>query len=305
MKTMKTGMKADLMLFVVVTGWGFSFYLTDIASADLAAFNLSAFRFLLAFAVCGAIFWKKLLPVSGATLRWSLLLGGVLSALYACMNIGVQNTSLSNSGFLCQLTVIVTPFLWAAIHRKSPGKKAFFVAALCMAGIALLTVQDGMSFDPAHLKGDVCCLLCGIVYAFHIVLTEYAVADPAVDPLQLGVWQLGMTGVISLAISAALESPHLPTTPAAWISASVLAVFCTGLAFIVQTLAQQHTPASHVSVIFSLEPVIAGVVAFVFAGEVLTPRAYLGAALMVAAVFIMEVDWKGLLAGRRAAGERA
>ena len=48
-------------------------------------------------------------------------------------------------------------------------------------------------------------------------------------------------------------------------------------------------------VIFTLEPVFSAIVAFLFAGEVLTPKAYLGAALMLASIFVMEIDFKTLL----------
>lgn len=51
-----------------------------------------------------------------------------------------------------------------------------------------------------------------------------------------------------------------------------LAIFCTGIAFIVQAVAQQYTSASHVGVIFSLEPVFAEIVVFFLAGEVLLPE---------------------------------
>ena len=43
-----------------------------------------------------------------------------------------------------------------------------------------------------------------------------------------------------------------------------------------------------------MEPVFAGVVAFLFAGEVLLPRAYAGAILLVGSLFVMELDLKKL-----------
>ena len=43
------------------------------------------------------------------------------------------------------------------------------------------------------------------------------------------------------------------------------------------------------------EPVFSGIVAFFFAGEILLPRAYAGALLMLAGLFFMEFDVKGLL----------
>ncbi len=78
-----------------------------------------------------------------------------------------------------------------------------------------------------------------------------------------------------------------------------LSVFCTGAAFIIQAVAQQYTSASHVGVIFALEPVFAGIVAFFLAGEILTVRAYVGAALLVSSLFIMELDIFKLVTGFR------
>ncbi|MFR9010413.1 MAG: EamA family transporter [Anaerovoracaceae bacterium] len=65
-------------------------------------------------------------------------------------------------------------------------------------------------------------------------------------------------------------------------------------------MAQQYTTASHVGVIFTLEPVFAAVVAYFFAGEILSFKAYLGAALMLASIFIMEIDFKTLKKKKKA-----
>jgi drug/metabolite transporter (DMT)-like permease len=46
-----------------------------------------------------------------------------------------------------------------------------------------------------------------------------------------------------------------------------------------------------VGIIFSLETVFAGIVAFVLANEVLSLQSYMGAALMITSVFIMETDF--------------
>ena len=48
--------------------------------------------------------------------------------------------------------------------------------------------------------------------------------------------------------------------------------------------------ANHVGLIFTLEPVFATIVAFLFAKEVLAPRGYLGMALMLLSLLLMELD---------------
>ena len=101
-----------------------------------------------------------------------------------------------------------------------------------------------------------------------------------------------------LILALIFEEPTLPQSAGCWMSLVFLALFCTGIAFIVQAIAQQYTTATHVGIIFALEPVFAGIVAFLFAGERLLPRAYFGALLMLVSIIMMEVDIKGIF-GRR------
>ena len=51
-------------------------------------------------------------------------------------------------------------------------------------------------------------------------------------------------------------------------------------------------------VIFTLEPVFSAIVAYFFAHEVLQLRGYIGAALMMVSLLVMELDWKSLLRRR-------
>ena len=101
---------------------------------------------------------------------------------------------------------------------------------------------------------------------------------------------------LTLALALVLGEPvHLPTSGKTWAAALFLGIFCSGVAFVIQSVQQQYTTASHVGVIFTLEPVFSGIVAFTVAGETLLPRGYVGAALMLLSLLVMEVDWSGLV----------
>ena len=70
------------------------------------------------------------------------------------------------------------------------------------------------------------------------------------------------------------------------------------MGFVIQTVQQQYTSASHVGLIFTLEPVFSAIVAYFFAHEVLQLRGYIEAALMMVSLLVMELDWKSLLRRR-------
>ncbi len=282
--------KADLALVLVTLFWGVSYYLVDLCLEELQPMNLNAFRFLLAFLVLAPIFWKKLRHISRATLKYSAIIGTLLVGVYAGATYGVANTSISNAGFICALPVVFTPLLDFVCNRRKPDKKLGVALVLCTVGLALLTLNE--QFRPA--RGDLICLICAVCYAADMLVTEKAVKQPEVDALTLGVCQLGVAGVLMLLVSAIAEQPHLPQSPKIWGAAIFLGLFCSGLAFVIQAVAQQYTSASHVGVIFTLEPVFSGIVAYFFANEKLLPRGYIGAALMLLSLLVMEMDWRAL-----------
>ncbi|MGN0720217.1 MAG: DMT family transporter [Anaerovoracaceae bacterium] len=288
---MNKQLKADLMLVLVTLCWGISYYLMDLALTDMDPFTLNAHRFLGAFAVAGLLSYKKVKDVNRITLKYSLLVGAALVFVYIGATFGVKYTTLSNSGFLCALTVVFTPLIAWVFLRQKLDRKMTLSVVICFIGIALLTLKDDFSINLGNLKGDLLCIICAVAYAIDLLLTEKAVSHKEVDAYQLGVFQLGVTGLCNLILAIIVETPHFPTTGNVWGAVIFLSIFCTGVAFVVQPVAQQYTSASHVGVIFALEPVFAGIVAFALAGEVLSPKSYFGAVLMIASIFIMEIDF--------------
>lgn len=284
---MKKQHKADLLLLLVTAFWGASYYLTDISLSDLPPMCLNAFRFLSAFLVLGIVFNQNLRRLNRATLGYSLLVGIALSGTYIFYGYGVSRTSLSNAAFICAIPVVFTPIFSYLFERTKPKKKMLLCMLLCVIGLAFLTLRDALR--PAI--GDIICLGVPICYALDIAITDRAVRRTDVDPLGLGVCQLGVVAVITLLMSLILEQPHLPTTPATWASSLFLGLFCSGAAFVIQTVQQKYTTANHVGLIFTLEPIFATIIAVVFAGEVLSPHSYLGMAFMLLSLLLMELDF--------------
>ncbi len=286
--------KADLALVLVTVCWGTSYYLMDLCMEEMGPFMLNVYRFLGAFAVIGIFAFSKLRSVSRTTLKYSFFIGLVLIVVYSMATMGVKYTSQSNAGFLCAMAVIFTPMLLFILYRIIPERKIILVLAMCVVGMALMTLNEHLQVA----SGDIMCLICSLAYAVYMVLIERALKHEDVDAFHLGTFQLLFTGLFMLILTLLFETPCLPQTGMCWFGVIFLSVFCTGACFIAQNLAQQYTSATHVGIIFCLEPLFAAVVAFFLAGEVLLPRAYAGAALMLAGLLIMEVDLPAFRKGR-------
>lgn len=112
-------------------------------------------------------------------------------------------------------------------------------------------------------------LLSAFIYASHIIVAKRFVEE--VDPLALGVWQLGFGGLFSGVAAFTFGSFTLPSTPGEIVVVVALALICSAYGFITQTLVQPHVPAETTGFAFSLEPVCSAVFSFFLVGEILTP----------------------------------
>lgn len=278
--------RADL-LFLIITGfWGASYYLTDLCMKEMPPMFLNAFRFISAFLILGIVFFKKIVKVNLITIKYSILIGIALTGTYIFYAYGISETSLSNAAFICALPVAVTPLLEFLFKGIRPSKKLFACLVLCTFGLALLTLSDTLKPE----LGDIICLGVPLCYAIDLIITEKAVKTDGVDALSMGVFELAFVGVVTLILSLIIEEPHFSNSASVWTATLFLGLFCTGIAFVVQAIQQKYTTASHVGLIFTLEPVFASVIAFIFANEILRPRSYVGMFLMIVSLVLMEVD---------------
>lgn len=288
---MNKQLRADLILILVTICWGASFYLVDITLAELDSLTLLAYRFMGAFIIVFLFFFKKALDVNIKTLLYSLYAGIFLAITYFMSVIGVANTSVTNAAFLCAMSVVFTPILSIFFNKIFPNAKFIFVVFLCVVGMALLTLGDNFSIAI----GDFYSLCCAFAFAINLIITELALKNEDVKPLQLGIYMLGFVGVIVTILAFIFEKPTLPQTPKIWGAIIFLTIICTAITTILQAIAQKDTSANHVGIIYTLEPIFASIIAYIFAGEVLKLKGYFGAFLMIISILIMEIDFSVIL----------
>lgn len=80
----------------------------------------------------------------------------------------------------------------------------------------------------------------------------------------------------------------LPPDAAGWAAIAVTALLGTAAGFFLQTWSQARMPATRAAVVLTMEPVFAGVTG-VLAGETLAVRGWIGAAMVLAAMYAVEL----------------
>jgi drug/metabolite transporter (DMT)-like permease len=272
---------ALLVLLLVTAVWGVTFVQVKDAVAVYPFFAFLALRFAIAggtLAVPGA---ARLRRLGRAGALSGILAGALLGAGYALQTAGLERTTVSSTGFITGLYVVLTPLLALAVFRTRAGRGAWLGVLLATAGLALLA-----GIHRGSLLGDLLVLAGAAVYSLQIVLMErYA---PRYDAVAFTLVEMLTAFGGLLAIALALRDLPFPHGWTVWGALLVTGVFASALAFLAQTWAQRRTTATRTALAFSMEPVWAGLFGFTLAGDRLGATAWLGCAVIMAGIVVAE-----------------
>jgi drug/metabolite transporter (DMT)-like permease len=208
---------------------------------------------------------------------------------YEFQTAGLLYTSASKSAFVTGISVVLVPLFLAVFWRRHVNRYTLAgVGAACI-GLYLLCVPPAQGPGLAALnRGDLLTLGCAIAFAFQIIVVgrsaqHYGFAH--LVPVEIAVCALWML----ISIPLAERHGFIRFTPAMLGALAITALLATVACFVVQAWAQRFTPPTHAALIFSLEPVFAGITSYFLIGERLGQRSLLGAALILVGVLASEL----------------
>jgi len=267
------------LLTAVAAIWGSAFVSMKGTLERLDVNSFLAWRFTIATLVLIAIRPSVLKKIDLPFLKKGALLGLFLGSGYIFQSFGLTLTTVSNTGFITGLYVVLTPVVAAIFLRKNITLIEWFAVFVATAGLALL------SFNGFHFGlGEFLVLMSALLFAMHIVgLGEWS---KGLDTYALTVLQLGTCAVITF-IASLKSGFRAPPDSGVWFSIIYTALFATALAFIVQTWAQSFIAPSSVAVILAMEVVFAAGFGIFLLSEPLTLRIGLGGLLVIASMYLI------------------
>ncbi len=290
---------ADLSLFFVAIFWGSNFIIMKEALEIIYPFTYLGLRFLLAALLLAPFFWKRLIKAPVRDYLDGCLIGLFLFGGFAFQTVGLLYTTPANSGFITGTAVVIVPFLYFLVTRRSPGLWAYLGGIVAAAGLYLLSVNETVGFG----FGDALTLVCAFLFAAHLVAIAICVRRS--DAIVLAVTQIAFTGLASFAIAVFFEPADIIFFQPLiiWGAIFYAVIFCTIGAFVTQTIAQRYTPPTHAVLILSLEAVFAGLFSYLFWEEIFTLQKLSGAFLILLGILITEL--RPVLVARAAARRAA
>jgi len=267
--------RSELILLGITAIWGFTFPAMKVSLNYLPPILFLAYRFGIASFLMLLIFRERVLKKE--TFREGFILGVTLFFGHGFQIVGLKYTTASNSAFITSLYVVFTPFI--AYFLLGEGLKLRDVASLAIALTGLYLIS-GASLNFNY--GDMLTVLCALSFAFQIVLVQKFGEK---DYLSLAFWQITWNFVFSLVFSLVAEPFTFPTDLLPWAGILYTSVFATVVAFTLQVKHQRNTKAHKAALIYSAEPIFGYISAFITIGEVLSLKGYIGAALILTAIW--------------------
>lgn len=271
-RTTVAGLAITLASFL----FGSTFVVIKEAVADFPPISFVAWRFLMG----GALLAVLSLPRGRVIWRDGLISGALLFAGYAFQTAGLVTTGASNSALITGLFVIFTPLLSAALERRLPRPWVVVGAAVAFLGVAALTAGEGFNLG----QGDLLTVGAALAFAGHIVAMARLAPRHPVIPFTAS--QLLLTSGLAFLVSPLVEDFSVPTgreVPALLITA----IGVSAGAYLLQIWAQTVIGPARTGILLALEPTFAVATAAVVLGERLTLRGWVGAALIIGAIFLV------------------
>ena len=242
-------------------------------------FAFLAIRFAIASLTLAGPAFHRVRALGRSGLAAGAIAGALLGAGYALQTAGLERTSVSSTGFVTGMYVVITPLLALLLFGTRIGARTWCAVALATAGLALLSGVGGGS-----TVGDLLVLGGAAVYSLQIVLMERFA--PRFDAFAFTFVEMVAAFVGLLAVALVVDGVPVPQGWTVWGALIVTGVFASALAFLAQTWAQRHTSATQTALAFSLEPVWAAFFGYTLAGDRLGAMGWVGCAVIMAGIVL-------------------
>lgn len=278
---------ATLLLIVATMFWGFAFVAQKNAMAHMGPLTLIGPRYLLGGIAILPLAWReyrraatKLTPR-----QWGLIL--LLSTNFFLgsylQQAGLLVTTVTNGGFLTGLYVFFVPIALLIVFRTRPHPIVWACAPLALLGLFLL---NGGALDAMN-AGDILVICSAAFWGLHVLMLGFLSRETGM-PVFVSAMSFLAAGAVAALGALIFEEPTMAAISAGWVEIVYTGIFSTAIAFTLQAVGQMHVPPANAAIILSAESLFAALGGAVMLGERLDPIGYAGAALIFAAIVLVE-----------------
>ncbi|MDO4869140.1 MAG: DMT family transporter [Bacillota bacterium] len=290
---MKSQMKGNALLMTTAIIWGTAFVAQKEGMDLLGPVAFNGIRTLIgALALIPVILIMNRTKKEKEPINKTLIIGGICCGLALCaagnvQQVGLYYTSVSHTGFITALYVVIVPLMGLFLKKRITPIMWCCVAASAI-GLYLLCIPSS-GFGSVNI-GDIIILVCAGCFAVHILVIDHF--SPKVDGVKLSCIQFFVAGLLSLIIMPFADPalghaiPTFGSITGSWFTLLYAGIMSCGVAYTLQVVGQKDTDPAIASMILCLESVFALIAGMIILGEMMSFREIAGCVIMFAAIVV-------------------
>jgi drug/metabolite transporter (DMT)-like permease len=287
MKKSMSRLNADLLLLFTAAIWGIAFLFQKSATAHIGPLAFLALRGLVAFVALAPLAVRESARAAAPARSDFYLTSGLGGAAFLIagwlQQAGLETATVTNTGFLTALYVVITPLIVLCWSGKMPNVLVWPAVAMSAIGTWLL----GGGTLSAFSRGDIMVAISAFFWAVQVVITASATRHRR--PVGFTALQFGVVALLAGLAALALEPLSLAHVRAAAVEIAFVGLFSSALTFTLLTIAMQHTPPSEAAIIVGTETLFAAAAAYLLLGERLSALGWVGAGLILGASLLVQL----------------
>ena len=277
--SVKTDLRADLLLLATAFIWGFAFVFQSTAMDHVGPIIFVFGRFVIAAVAILPIWYLMEKPkkvfVYQAVDKKALQLGVIMAVGMLLQQAGLLYTTVARAGFLTGVYIIFVPIIGLLMGSKTEWQ-TWLGVMFALFGLYFLAQIEAANF----LLGDGLILISSVVWALHVIYTGKVANQISVFRLMF--LQFTIAAVISGVAMVIFEVWDWQAVKAAAVSLLFVGVLSSGVGFSLQVIGMRTAPASHTALILSFEAVFAAIGGWWLLDEYLSTMELIGCGLILA-----------------------
>jgi len=277
--------RQELALVGVTIISGAGFHLINEAMNHVGPMFFVGLRLLIASLVLFLLFARAMRNITPAELMAGALIGMILAVGNGLQTMGMQTISGSMSAFITALYVPMVPLLQWPFFRRRIGAGTLFAVVLCFVGLILFSAPEGEQ-DFSFSAGVWSTLGAAFIFAFGILLL--GLLSPKFDMRRFAFLQLAFGSLFAFFFMPILGET-LPELSHLWFYPVIITGISAAVIQLTMTWAQKTVSPTRAAVIYTGDPVWAGIVGWLVLGELFTRLGFMGAALIFIGILTCEL----------------
>lgn len=291
-------LKAELFLLLITLLWAGTFVIIKPTLNYISPLLLVTTRFLIATVVLTLIYWKRISRIPRLTIKMGSILGIFLFIGFVVQTIGLKYTTATKSALITGTFVVFTPILQVLVERKPLKLGSILGVILVFAGLLFLSSNESNLFELISTLGkdfnlgDFLTLICAIFFAGYIVYLDM-ISDKTDfnDVVWLQIFVTLTSSFFLMLIFNSLNIEKIKFVLNSQVIFTILytSIFATIITTFLQTKYQKYTTPTRAAIIFTSEPLLASILAYLILKETIGIFGIIGGFLIILGVLTSEL----------------